>query len=128
MPGTLPFKCMTLENDKHNQYYKWKLVCLQDYVLQMTRSFNEHQTTNTFCKPNTSICGVSTDIFIRVDTFSVFSLAQIFVLIRFCLLKPSSQSTEEIGTVRANVSNFSIWGTCSWTQQLFWHSLYWWIV
>ena len=54
--------------------------------------------------------GESIDIFIRVDTFIVFSLAQIYVLIRFCLLKPLSQST---GTVSARVSNFRIWGNCS---------------
>ena len=73
----------------------------------------EHQIKNTLWKSNFSISGVSTDIFIRVETLSVLSLALILVLMRFCLLKPLSQSTEDTGTVKAIVSNLSIWGNCS---------------
>ena len=43
--------------------------------------------------------GMSTDIFIRVETLR---LAGSFVLIIFCLLNPLSRSTDEIGIVRAN--------------------------
>jgi hypothetical protein len=66
----------------------------------MTLSLIEHQITKAAWKSNLSISGVSSDIFINVETFSVFSLALIFVLIRFCLLKPLS-----VNAVRAMVSN-----------------------
>ena len=61
--------------------------------------FIEHHLTNALWKSKWSISMVSNDIFIRVGTLSVFSLAQSFVLIKFCLLTPLSQSTEETGIV-----------------------------
>ena len=66
-----------------------------------------HTVLQMLCKNQMSSSGVSMDIFIKVETFSVFSLAQNFVLIKF-LLNPLSHSTEETGTVRASVGNFKI--------------------
>ena len=77
----------------------------------MTLSFIEHHITNALRKSKFSMSGVSTDIFIRVNTLAVLRLS--FVLIRFFLLNPLSQSTDETGMVRANDSNFSSWSCIS---------------